>query len=274
MDLKYENFTLRMIDSKWLKQYCLFACVSGAHSFGWVTPQSDLDVRFVVLTPIGQLVSPFFRHLPHEWTTTKAENIDAVEYPIQHYLGLLSKGNGNAVDNLFEPKLAEQEKEVMSLQQIVKENIHKGFINHCLGYSISIKKDFENPQRIEKYGVQKLLLCRYRVLLQGFNLINGRIDFNLPRLLAKYPTNFGKGILNSYINGLQTEETVAQQAIDETTKIHYELAETLDSSDLPSFHHSNIIICLDRWIKKHYLGNEKTQVCSSLSEKTIPSDQK
>ena len=250
MDIKYEGFELEIVDPC----SCLFACISGAHSFGWVTPKSDLDVRFVIFTPIGQLISPFFKH----HTQARMENnIDITEYPIDHYLQLLAKGNGNAVDNLFEPKLTEQKEAVQSLQEIVKANIHKGFIGHCLGYSLHIKKDFDIPSRLEKYGIEKLLLCRYRVLLQGMNLFQGQIEHNLPKLLKNWPTLHAQTILIAYTNSVPVAPEILDAAIEETDRLHVGLSEALNKSSLPSFHQSNIVVCLDRWIKQQYLGDKK-----------------
>ena len=261
MNIEYENFSLPMINRKYIEQSCLFVCVSGAHSFGWVTKKSDLDLRFVFFPEIGQLVSPFYKcH-----TQARVENnVDITEYPIDHYLRLLCKGNGNAVDNLFEPKIAEQKEHVQSLQEIVKGSIHRGFIAHCLGYSIHIKKDFDNPTRLEKYGVEKLLLCRYRVLLQGFNLLQGNIEHNLPRLLKTFDTLNCAEILDSYVSDKPIDQELMKDAIEETNLLHEKLGESLEKSELPNSEQSLLIIRLDNWIKKQYLGANAPQGDSSV----------
>jgi predicted nucleotidyltransferase len=213
-------------------------------------------LRFVFFPAIEQLISPFYKCR----TQARVENnIDITEYPIDHYLQLLCKGNGNAVDNLFEPKIAEQKEHVKSLQEIVKDNIHQGFIAHCLGYSIHIKKDFDNPTRLEKYGVEKLLLCRYRVLLQGFNLLQGNIEHNLPRLLKIFDTVNCAEILESYMSDKPIEQELVKEAVTETNLLHEQLWEVLEKSELSKSEQSLLIVRLDSWVKKQYLGANAPQ---------------
>lgn len=256
MNLEYENFKLEMINEKYVKNNCLFICVSGSHSFGWAKKTSDLDLRFVFFPQLGQIVSPFFKY----HTVSRIEkDVDITEYPVDHYLQLLCKGNGNAVDNLFEPKLAEQKEHVQSLQEIVKDSIHRGFIAHCLGYSCAIKKDFVIPSRLERYGVEKLLLCRYRVLLQGFNLLQGNIEYNLPRLLKTCDTQNCAEVLASYISDKETDVELIASAIEETSVLHDRLSHLLECSKLPHSERSLLISKLDRWIKQQYIGAEAPQ---------------
>jgi predicted nucleotidyltransferase len=248
MELKYENFAVE-VDKERLKQ-SLFVCVSGSHSFGWVTKKSDLDIRFVMMTPIGNLISPFFKY---KTVQDLKQNVDITYYPIEQFLILLAKGNGNAVDNLFEPKLYSKENTVVDLQDIVRDNIHKGFVEHCLGYSTHILKDIKNETRLKKYGVEKLLLCRYRAVIQGFNLLLHRIDYNLPRLFKTCATQYGESILNLYINGGTLDNKYINLALEETTKIHDYVYKSLLKSSMKSKLDSSLITELDYWIKEQYL---------------------
>jgi predicted nucleotidyltransferase len=263
MDLKFENFNIPMVNKRWIESSCLFVSVSGSHSFGWATKDSDLDLRFVVCQNLAQLISPFYPFRTKARTDTNFSDgkpIDITEYEIGHYLHLLAKGNGNAIDNLFEPKLAEQKQQVQRLQQIVSENIHKGFIAHCLGYSKHIRKDFDVASRTDHYGIQKLLLCRYRTLLQGYHLLGGHIEHNLPKLLNCYSTQNGQAILTSYLNGYPINWNIVSDAINETDKLHQQLSDNLDKSDLPDSHDSLIEVRLDRWMRNYYLGETKKGV--------------
>jgi hypothetical protein len=251
MDITYGNFVIKDIDEDWLHRKCLFVCVSGSHSFGWVTSKSDLDARFIVMTDIGSLISPFNKSKTRQ---SIQENIDITYYPIEQFISLLAKGNGNAIDNLFEPKLWQFPQAVTSLKHIVSNNIHKGFIHHCLGYSTHILKDINNETRLERYGLEKLLLCRYRAVLQGLNLLNGNINYNLPELLGTYPTKWANGILTCYIAGGTIDRGMMGLALLETNDIHHYVYETMIKSNIPDTNDSPLITKLDEWIKEQYLG--------------------
>lgn len=251
MNIQYENFTLQMVNKKYVEKDCLFVCVSGSHSFGWATKNSDLDLRFVYFPKIELMISPFYKRR----TQSRIENnIDITEYPIDHYLQLLVKGNGNAVDNLFEPKIAEQKEHVKTLQEIVKDSLHKGFIAHCLGYSCAIKKDFDIPARLDRYGVEKLLLCRYRVLLQGLNLLEGNIEHNLPKLSNIFYTEHCNDVLAEYLASKKISEVLKEKAFTETNQLHEKLAVEMDKTELPSFDQSLIVVRIDRWLRQQYIG--------------------
>lgn len=250
MNLEYDRFTLPMVDKHYLET-CLFVCVSGSHSFGWETKKSDLDIRFIELTPLEQIVDPFYPNRPRQ---TVEGDFDCNYYPIKDYLRLLAKGNGNAIDNLFEPKLWEQKESVKELQEIIQTHLHKGMLAHCLGYSSAIRKDFTNPNRLAKYGIQKLLLCRYRVLLQGLLILQGIIEYNLPKMLKQIPTQYSERLLSDYKSGVQTEVTELELIAQETEALHVQLWEEREKSNLPTQMLSCVEIPLGRWIKHKYLG--------------------
>jgi len=175
MDFNYNNFTWTY-DSKYLHKL-LFVAVSGSHSYGWVTKDSDLDVRYVWIPTIEQALSLRYRgKIMHNIYN----NIDSTSIPLAHYLKLLMKGNGNFLENLFQHKLYENEELVKKLQGIVKGNLHIGYLHHYLGYYYSLQKDMNIPSRKKRYGTQKLLLNMYRVLQAGMILAEFHsIEYNV-----------------------------------------------------------------------------------------------
>jgi len=184
------------------KKKTLFVAISGADSFGWKKPDSDLDLIYVKFSDLSKVISPFFSPRTTQRITGK---LDEHFYPVEKYLGLLVEGNCNVLDNLFEPKLYQRTRLVKSLQKIVINNLHVGFIDHCLGYSKHLKKDLSNPVRIAKYGKPKLLLNRYRIVLQGFTLTSlgyNRIQYNLRDLLRNsvMQVSHGESLLDSYLH--------------------------------------------------------------------------
>jgi len=229
----------------------LCVSISGSTSFGWETASSDLDIVVIYSPELGRMISPFYKHSNKQ----NIDNcIDIRYYPIDNALKLLVNGNGNMLDNIFQPTLFKDTNDLLSLRYVVSNNLHKGFIDHCIGYSYSVAKDLTNETRIAKYGYHKLFLERYRELLKGKLLCEGKIEYNLPKLLNTYSTKYGNFILYKLLNGEPLTKTQITKAIEETNRLHVELQQLRDSSNLSDKDKSNLMPELDRWIKEKYFS--------------------
>lgn len=253
MIMTYDKFSFNM-DNDFMNQRALFIAVSGSHAFGWNNDESDLDVRIVFCPNLGQLISPFYKCKTKEWMDPHGGVIkDFCMYPIDHYLTLLNKGNGNALDNLFEPHLYEDKIFLPTLQKAVREHLHIGFVDHCIGYSRSVKKDFSIPSRVEHFGYQKLLLERYRELLKGKLLLKNKIEYNLSKMFEQIATAYGEPILESCKKGKASCIDEISKAMIETDKLEEELIALRDESKMPTQDNSSLMLYLDRWIKSRYV---------------------
>lgn len=239
--LDYEFYT----DKKSMESL-LFISISGAHAYGWSTKESDLDIREVTVPRIQQLISPFFQMKTKSWTEESLNGnkkiIDIVNYPIDHFLRLLNKGNGNTLDNLFQEKLIERTEEVKDLQDIVFEHLHQRFILHQIGYAKSIWHDLSVQSRLEKYGRKKLYLQLYKTLRQGIILAKYKeIVFNVIEQQEYLSSNY-------ILNLLSNNKMKSQQIEEELAHLTAELVSMKDS--FPE--HSTLDIALDYWLRELY----------------------
>lgn len=258
MYLEFDGFSW-LIDKKCVED-ALFIVVSGSHACGWNTAKSDLDVRRVYFPDIKQALSVFYRCRTKEHKhKTERGIIDTTEYPIQNFIGLLAKGNGNAVDNLFEadpdyppyPKLHVDAVKVKQLQQIVLENLHKGFLMHCLGYDMSIAKDMLNPTRLQRYGEYKLLLNRYKILLQGLILAeHGKVVYNIIEQQKYRETNWCLELLDDYQQERPRDTNFERKELEQ---LHAQLAECIKTINWPDAHQSPIDLALEHWLVNYYI---------------------
>lgn len=224
-----------------------------AHAYGWRRDDSDLDVRVVYFPDVQQALSVFWRASTKQH---RHENVDFTEYPIQQYLRLLAKGNGNVLDNLFEEKLYEPNSQrTKRLQRIVLDGLHKGFLYHCLGYSSNLVKDMANTTRLARYGTSKLLLNRYKILLQGLILEEHRkVEYNLRRMHNYIQTDYCLKLLDSFVDNTKFDQIA--MARTETDSLYVQLADATETSKLPDYHQSALDVTLDRWLINHYLKEE------------------
>ena len=241
---KFEGFDF-MVDNAYLK-HCLLIAISGAHSYGWATPKSDLDIRMVWVPDLAQAVSPFFPGKPKSWSETfEDKSIDFAEYPLNHYLRLLCKGNVNAVENLFEPHLFSDAKLVETLQKIVLSHQHQGAVASYLGYAESLFKDMVNPTRLAKYSLTKLLLQAYRVLLGGLCYCQNKILFSLQKQSKVLQTEHCLSLLELYLKDSVPPQDLVSQAKLELASLKQSLTQAKQS--LPTAELGDPMIELDHW---------------------------
>jgi len=165
----------------------LFATISGAHLYGFPSPDSDYDLRGVHLLPLNEVVG-----LPtHHETVEKSGihdglEIDLVTHDAKKFFGLLLKKNGYVLEQLLSPLVVHSTPEHEELKSIAARCITRHHAHHYLGFAANQWKLFqkESPPHV------KPLLYVYRVLLTGIHLMRtGQIEANLVRLndSAKLP---------------------------------------------------------------------------------------
>src|SRR5581483_8466370 len=87
------------------QQYrALFVTVSGAHLYGFPSPDSDVDLRGAHLLPLRDVVG---LDVPNETVERKLDlagvEIELVSHDLGKYLRLLVKNNGYVLEQIFSP---------------------------------------------------------------------------------------------------------------------------------------------------------------------------
>lgn len=158
----------------------LFVTISGAHLYGFPSPDSDYDLRGVHILPVREVVGLE----TGEETIQASENrngldIDLVTHDVKKFFKLLLKKNGYVLEQLYSPLIVHTTAEHVELKRIGKGCITRYHSHHYLGFAETEWKllNKENPKRI------KPLLYVYRVLLTGIHLMRtGEVEANLLRL--------------------------------------------------------------------------------------------
>jgi len=158
----------------------LFVTISGAHLYGFPSPDSDYDLRGVHILPVREVVGLE----TGEETIQASENrngldIDLVTHDVKKFFKLLLKKNGYVLEQLYSPLIVHTTPEHAELKRIGKGCITRYHSHHYLGFAETEWKllNKENPKRI------KPLLYVYRVLLTGIHLMRtGEVEVNLLRL--------------------------------------------------------------------------------------------
>jgi predicted nucleotidyltransferase len=158
----------------------LFATISGAHLYGFPSPDSDFDLRGVHLLPLRDVVGL----AGGEETVEKSGihdglEIDLVTHDARKFFALMLKKNGYVLEQLLSPLVVLTTPEHEELKSLAPGCITKHHAHHYLGFAETQWKLFQNdePPRV------KPLLYVFRVLLTGIHLMRtGEVEANLVRL--------------------------------------------------------------------------------------------
>jgi predicted nucleotidyltransferase len=166
----------------------LFVTVSGAHLYGFPSPDSDFDLRGAHVLPLTSVIG---LNRPKETITQMYERerreIDLVTHDIKKFITLMLKKNGYVLEQLYSPLVVQGGAAFEKLRQLGKGCITRHVYHHYHGFARRQIEQFEaeNPHRI------KTLLYVYRVLMTGIRLLKtGQVEANLPRLNTAFRLPF------------------------------------------------------------------------------------
>lgn len=160
----------------------LFATVSGAHLYGFPSPDSDYDLRGVHLLPLKELVglktgeeTISIERLDGRW------ELDLVTHDAMKFFRLMLKANGYVQEQIMSPIVVRTSPEHEELKEIAKTCLTRHHMNHYFGFAQNQWKLFSKEPKV------KALLYTYRVLLTGIHLMReGAVEANLVTLNALY----------------------------------------------------------------------------------------
>ncbi len=158
----------------------LFVTISGAHLYGFASPDSDYDLRGVHILPLDRVAG--LQTGPE--TIEVADDRDGVELDLvthdaHKFFSLLLKKNGYVLEQLYSPLIVMTTPQHDLLEQIATRCITRHHAHHYFGFAETQWKLFEKerPRRV------KPLLYVYRVLLTGIHLMQtGQVEANLGTL--------------------------------------------------------------------------------------------
>lgn len=160
----------------------LFVTVSGAHLYGFASPDSDWDLRGVHALPLEDVLG-----LDEGRETVEVSKlrdgceVDLVTHDVKKFFGLLLKRNGYVLEQLCSPLVVRTSPEHAEAVALVPGLLTKHHAHHYLGFARTQWALFakESPPRV------KPLLYVYRVLLTGLHLMRaGEVEANLERLTS------------------------------------------------------------------------------------------
>lgn len=212
----------------------LFATISGAHLYGFPSPDSDYDLRGVHVLPLEEVVGlKTGQETVEKSGVHDGLEIDLVTHDARKFFGLLLKKNGYVLEQVLSPLVVHTTPEHAELKEIARHCVTRHHAHHYLSFVETQWKLFqkEDPPHI------KPLLYVYRVLLTGIHLMRtGEVQANLGLLNEEFKLPYIPELIERKVAG--TEKGRLEQADlgfhqREHERLRAELEQAYQESKLP-----------------------------------------
>ena len=114
----------------------LFATISGAHLYGFPSPDSDFDLRGVHVLPLRNVVGLEVRdETVQDSSIIEGLEMDIVSHDVRKFFKLLLKKNGYVLEQLFSPLVVHTTPEHAELKDLARSCITKHHSHHYFGFA-------------------------------------------------------------------------------------------------------------------------------------------
>jgi hypothetical protein len=211
----------------------IFATISGAHLYGFPSPDSDFDLRGCHILPVREVVGlDPGRETVESPTTEDGLEVDLVSHDVKKFFGLLLKKNGYVLEQVNSPLIVHTTPAHEELKSIARGCITRHHNHHYRGFAETQWRlfDKERPRRV------KPLLYVYRVLLTGIHLMRtAEVEANLVRLNSEARLPYVNDLIARKLAGPE------QSAIDDAdVEFHRKEYERLQA-ELESAHRASAL---------------------------------
>ena len=212
----------------------IFATVSGAHLYGFPSPDSDYDLRGCHVLPLREVVG---LDTGRETVETSAKDegfeLDLVTHDARKFFGLLLKKNGYVLEQVCSPLVVHATPAHEELKSLVPGCVTRHHSHHYFGFAETQWRlfDKERPRRV------KPLLYVYRVLLTGIHMMcTGEVNASLPECNERMRLPYVEGLIARKRAGSE-HEVLADADVEfhrgEYLRLSALLAEASAESSLP-----------------------------------------
>ncbi len=210
----------------------LFTTISGAHLYGFPSPDSDYDLRGVHILPKTSVMGLYPVQETIELSEIKSGlQIYLVTHDIKKFFTLLLKRNGYVLEQLYSPLIVSTTLEHEALKKIAANCITRYHYYHYEGFSKNQWKLFTKKNQV------KPLLYVYRVLLTGIYLMQtGIIEANLVKLNEHFQLSYITDLINQKLSATEKcllKETDLEFHHQEYQRLQNELKLAFENSNLP-----------------------------------------
>jgi len=161
----------------------LFVTISGAHLYGFPSPDSDIDLRGAHLLSLRETAG---LRVPVETYESKGGMIDGIEidcvsHDLQKYFRLLANKNGYVLEQIFSPLIVHDGGELNEIRELARGAMTRHVVHHYKGF-------FRTQEKLalkDAAPTVKTVLYLFRVVMTGLHLLRtGVVEANIETLNA------------------------------------------------------------------------------------------
>jgi predicted nucleotidyltransferase len=226
--------------------------LSGAHAYGFPSPDSDLDLKAIHVLPTSTLLGL----TPAHPTADRMEVIEGVEIDytsneLQPVLIGILQGNGNFIERVLGHLQPQASPLLEELKPLVQKNLSRRIHRHYRGFATSQLHEWEKSG----YASAKRLLYVLRTALTGTHaLMTRELVTDVTRLLERYGFSEAQELVDQKRRGelASLPDDVSKRWRDRTARVFALLDEALASSVLPE--EPPAVAELDAWLVRTRLA--------------------
>ncbi|MGJ8636377.1 MAG: nucleotidyltransferase domain-containing protein [Phycisphaerales bacterium] len=206
----------------------LFVTVSGAHLYGFASPDSDYDLRGAHYMPAKSVVGLKLPRETYEVMDLDCEvEMDLVTHDAKKFFEMLLKKNGYVLEQVFSPIVIQSTPEFEELKEIAKKCITRFNHHHFRSFT---KGQWDDLRKANKPTVKKLLYA-YRPVLAGIHLMTEHeVESNIVKLNERFDLSY----LDELV-AIKSEGTEKMEAVSLDMGFHEaELTRLLDQLEIES----------------------------------------
>jgi hypothetical protein len=161
----------------------VFATISGAHLYGFASPDSDVDLRGAFLRPAREVLGLF---PPDETITIEDKTVldlDWVAHDVRKFARMMTQHNGYALEQLYSPLIVVSTPAHEELLALGRGCVTRPIVRHYQGFGRGRRKRLLEPEPTVKH-----LLYAYRAFLTGIHLMRaGEVVAHIANLVERFP---------------------------------------------------------------------------------------
>jgi predicted nucleotidyltransferase len=180
----------------------IFATISGAHLYGFPSPDSDYDLRGVHILPAPEVLGLIQGEETIQRMLDGPPEVDLVTHDAAKFFRLLLKRNGYVLEQVLSPLVLKSGPDHEELCALALRCVTRHHAHHYFGFAARQWDFFVKERRL------KPLLYVFRALLTGIHLMRaGIVDANLVQLNELYPLPYIPELIARKIEGAEKQTT-------------------------------------------------------------------
>lgn len=204
LDARQRAAADRVLDEESARRTHVVVSLSGAHAYGFPSPDSDLDLKAIHVAATEHLLglSPPAPNAPDRLEVVDGVEVDYSSNELQPVLVGILQGNGNFIERVLSRFVVRSSPEHASLRELVAGTLSRRLHRHYRGFATGQLREWEK----DGFRSAKKLLYVLRTTLTGAHaLLTGEIVTDVTLLLEAHGFGAARELVEAKRRGERTD---------------------------------------------------------------------